>query len=177
MVKNAKTLKWKGFTLIELLVVASIIIVLSAIVFPNYRGIESQFTLERSAYKLAQDIRRAGEMAMSTREFDGKIPKGGYGIYLKLSWENYYKLYADKDGSEKFDEKKDGEVEKIFLEKGVYIKDISPSSLSINFKPPAPTVKINGKDFASAIITLSLKSDPNRTKIIKVNSIGLIDVE
>jgi len=167
----------KSFTLVEILVVAGIIIVMSAIIFPNYRGIDSQFALERSAYKLAQDVRRAAEMAMSTEEFDGEIPKGGYGIYLELSWENSYKIYADKNGNEEFDEKKDGEIETINLEKGVYIKDISPSSLSINFRPPVPTVKINGKDFTSATITISLKSDPTRIKIIKVNSAGLIDLE
>ena len=172
-------LKWKGFTLVELLVVSSIIILLSAIILPNYRGIERQFALQRSAHKLAQDVRRAGEMAMSTREFQGEIPEGGYGIHLKLSWGNYYKLYADKNGDEKFDGS-DGEVETIYLEKGVYIKDISPSSLSINFKSPIPTIKITteaGQDSASAIITLSLESDLTKTKIIKVNSAGLIDVE
>jgi len=179
MVKNAKMLKWKGFTLVELLVVTSMIILLSAIILPNYRGIEGQFALQRSAHKLAQDIRRAGEMAMSTREFQGEIPEGGYGIHLKLSWEDYYKLYADKNGNEKFDET-DGEVETINLEKGVYIQNISPSSLSINFKSPIPTVKIKteaGQDSANTIITLSLESDSTKTKIIKVNSAGLIDVE
>ncbi|MDP2967102.1 MAG: hypothetical protein Q8N87_01685, partial [bacterium] len=114
----------KSFTLIELLVVTSIIILLSAIILPNYRGIERQFALQRSAHKLAQDIRRVGEMSMSTREFQGEIPKGGYGVHLKLSWGNYYKLYADKNGNEKFDEA-DGEVETIYLEKGVYIQNIS----------------------------------------------------
>ncbi|MDP2864055.1 MAG: hypothetical protein Q8N73_00100, partial [bacterium] len=84
-----------------------------------------------------------------------------------------------KNGNEKFDGA-DGEVETIYLEKGVYIKNISSSSLSINFKSPIPTVKIKteaGQDSASAIITLSLESDSTKTKIIKVNSTGLIDVE
>lgn len=180
MVKNAKMLKWKGFTLVELLVVTSIIILLSAIILPNYRGIERQFALQRSAHKLAQDIRRAGEMAMSTKEFQGKVP-AGYGIYLKQG-ERDYLLYADTNppkGNEKYDGG-DGKIETINLEKGVYIKNISPSSLSINFKPPIPTVKIKtgaGQDSASAVITLSLESDSTKTKIIKVNSAGLIDVE
>lgn len=169
----------KSFTLVELLVVTSIIILLSAIILPNYRGIERQFALQRSAHKLAQDIRRAGEMAMSTREFQEEVPEGGYGIHLELSWGNYYKLYADKNGNEKFDGA-DGEVETINLEKGVYIKNILPSSLSINFRSPIPTVKIKteaGQDSVNATITLSLESDSTKTKIIKVNAVGLIDVE
>lgn len=168
----------KSFTLIELIVVTSIIILLSAIVFPNYRGIERQFALQRSAHKLAQDIRRAGEMAMSTREFEGEIPKGGYGIHLSISWRTYYKLYAD-NGNGKYGSG-DSDVEIINLEKGVYIQNISPSSLSINFKPPIPTIKITteaGQKSTTAVITLSLESDPTKTKIIKVNSAGLIDAE
>ncbi len=168
----------KSFTLIELIVVTSIIILLSAIVFPNYRGIERQFALQRSAHKLAQDIRRAGEMAMSTKEFQGKVP-AGYGIYLKQG-ERDYLLYADTNpsqGNEKYDGG-DGKIETINLEKGVYIQNISPSSLSINFKPPIPTIKIKtkGEDSTTAVITLSLESDSTKTKIIKVNSAGLINV-
>jgi len=170
----------RGFTLIELIVVTSIIILLSVIVFPNYRGIERQFALQRSAHKLAQDIRRAGEMAMSTKEFQGKVP-AGYGIYLKQG-EKDYLLYADTNppgGNEKYDGE-DDKIETINLEKGVYIQNISPSSLSINFKPPIPTIKIKkegGQDSTTAVITLSLESDSTKTKIIKVNSAGLIDVE
>jgi len=179
MLKNIKMLKGKGFTLVELLVVTGIIVLLSAIILPNYQSIARQFALQRSAHKLAQDIRRVEEMAMSTKEFQGEVPKGGYGICFKLSWGDYYKIYADKNGNEKFDEE-DGEMETLNLERGIYIKDISPSSLSINFKSPIPTVKIKteaGQDSATAIITLSLKSDSTKIKIIKVNSIGLIDVE
>jgi hypothetical protein len=118
-------------------------------------------------------------MAMSAKEFQGSIPRGGYGIHLKLSWENYYKLYADENGNEKFDEA-DAEIETVYLEKGVYIKNISPSSLSVNFKPPGPTINIKteaGDSSSNATITLSLKSDPSKIKIIKINAAGLAGVE
>jgi len=176
---NAKMLKRNGFTLVEILVVISIIVFLSVTVLANYQKNSQQLALSRSAYKLSQDIRRAGEMAMSAKEFQGAVPQGGYGIYLKLSWGNFYKLYADTNGNEKYDTS-DGEVGTVYLEKGIILQNIFPSSLSINFKPPNPTVKIkteSGGDSSLAIITLSLDSDSTKIKKVKVSAVGLTEIE
>ncbi len=53
-------------------VVISIIILLSTFFIANYRGGEKQFALKRSVHQLAQDLRRAQEMAMSSQ----KTPDG-----------------------------------------------------------------------------------------------------
>lgn len=168
-------MRQKGFTLVELLVVSGIVIFLSGIVLVNYRAGDEDFRLQRSAHKLAQDIRRAGEMAMSAREFQGSFPEGGYGVQVKLSENTSYILYADKNGNETFDGQ-DGEVERIFFEKGVFIKSLSKNNLSVNFRPPQPKIAIIGGS-SSASITLALKSDPAKTRIIEVNAAGLIEVE
>lgn len=168
-----------GFTLVEVIVVTSIIILLSAMVLVNYRSHSGELVLQRAANKLTQDIRRAGEMAMSVKEFQGSIPPGGYGVHFSTSWETYYILYADENNNEKYNVGVDGEVERINLEEGVYIQSISPASLSINFKPPAPTIKLKteaGEDSTNAQITLSLKSDINKTRVIEVNTAGLINI-
>jgi hypothetical protein len=52
--------------------------------------------------------------------------------------------------------------------------------LSVNFKPPGPTINIKteaGDSSSNATITLSLKSDPSKIKIIKINAAGLAGVE
>lgn len=167
-------MKQKGFTLIELLTVFGIIIFLSAIILINYRTSGEQFALQRSAHKLTHDIRRAAELAMSSKEFQGNIPQGGYGIHLRQANDDYYILYADTNGNEKYDAV-DGKVETIYFEKGVFIKFLSKNNLSINFKPPNPTVKIDTSP--TVTITLSLQSDSSRIKTIKVNDAGLIEVE
>jgi prepilin-type N-terminal cleavage/methylation domain-containing protein len=173
----------KGFTLVEILVVLFIMVVLAAVVMPNYRRGESELILLRAANKLAQNLRRAEEMAVSAKICDlcGGIVPPGYGVYLKQGEEDYL-LYADDNPSDG-NEKRDGgdtEIETISLEKGIFIKNVSPASLSINFRPPEPKVKISGSgvdDASLAIITLALKNDPTIEKIIKVNKAGLIYVE
>jgi len=178
----------KAFTLIELMVVASIIIILSAVALLNYQSGQSQFALQRSANKLAQDIRRAQEMAMSAKECQecgGGIPPG-YGIFLDRDWDNKrYRLYADTDPSQgnEFYNSADTSVGPLLeLEKGVIIKDINtaPKKVSINFKPPDPTVKIKFQlvgEIDEVVITLAIENDLNKTKTIKINQAGLIYVE
>ncbi len=186
-----KTMK-QGFSYLEIVVVISIIILLTAIILPNYRAAASQFALERSAYKLAQDIRRTAEMAMSARECfpppvscptGGGVPPGGYGFYIDKSTDDRYIIYADSGFPPKDERYTSGEeFEIILLEKEVYVKDFNPPSgnFSINFKPPAPTVKLkdgNGQEENKTTIILALRNDSTKTKTITVNKAGLIDVK
>ena len=172
-----------GFTLIEILVSISIISILTILVFSNYYSGRRQFALQRSAHKLTQDLRRAQEMAMSAKKSPlGNEPKTGYGVFFEEN-EKEYKLYADIDSNEFFTSENDEIVETIKLEKGVHIKEInsnsSPKKISVNFKPPDPTVKIKflvgGAN--EAIITLSLVTDDSKTKTIKINKVGRIEIE
>ena len=189
-------LKCKGFTLVELLVSIFIIILMSGIIFANYRVGGQQFALQRSANKLAQDIRRAQQMAMGASEFCPTPPcppnptqtSPGYGIILDKVWGiKKYRLYADTNGNNEFFNPNDPLVEDpIDLESGVIIKEISsPStsynSVSINFASPDPTVNIKFNvdpgGQPKTIITLALATDPNKTKTVEVNKAGLIEIK
>jgi Tfp pilus assembly protein FimT len=174
-----------GFSLVELVAVAAIIVLMLGIIFTNWRSGSKDLLLSRAAHKLAQDIRRAGEMAMSAKEFQGQVPPGGYGIYLTANSGSYI-LYADSNGNEKYDDSasgvSDGKVETINFENDVFIQAISQgnlSNLSINFKPPIPKIKIkaDSSEPTEAEITLSLQSNPTKRKVVKVNTAGLIEVE
>ena len=172
--------KESGLTLTEILVTIAIIIILSGLVITNSGAGKSQLALSRSANKLAQDIRRAQEMAMSAEKCPtgtgcaGQIPPG-YGIYLIQGGENYL-LYADTNPGEIYDGGDAGIETIYFLEKGVYIKDLGPASTSINFKPPDPKINISGGG-NEVFIVIALKADSTKTRTIRVNKAGLIFVE
>jgi len=184
---NNKTLKSKGFTIIELLVSFGIIVLMTGLVLANYKKGQEDFALQRSANKLAQDIRRAGQMAISTAECvteqgvecDKKFSEGGYGIYAEQG-NNFYLLYADdKIINGKYDDLNDTIIENnISLEEKVFIYNIFPmNSMSINFKAPEPAVSISGTGTGPAEITLSLENDFSKTITIKVYETGLVEIQ
>lgn len=190
----------KGFSLVEFIVVISIITILSAIIIPIYQGSKKQLSIQRSANKLAQDIRRAQEMAMAAKECDicgGIIPSGGYGIYFETTdWPtiNEYTAYLYADTSISAQERYDSGdqiIETISLGKEIKIKMVEDTAVSsnrkkfsINFKPPDPIVDLVKWDPGSdnplhgdLLITISLKEDENKTKTIRINKAGLIYAE
>jgi prepilin-type N-terminal cleavage/methylation domain-containing protein len=182
----------KSFTLVELLIVIGIITILSSISFPFYRNAQKQYILESEAQKLAQEIKKVEEMGMSAKEITNPnnpsekfVPSGGYGIYFRLVPQRII-IFADCDDSHtytlappvcgtsppRFFER----IEDLNLDSRVRLANLSPSSpLDIVFKPPDPTVFINGGDLAT--ITIALESDPSKTKKIIINKAGLIYVE
>ena len=164
----------KGFTLVELMVVTAIIVLLTAMTLPNYRAGSQQLALQRSAHKLAQDLRRAEELALSSQAFGDQTPQG-YGVYFNKSQSSRYILFADLDGNHQYSGLSDEKVEEITLEGKVVISGLSPefaSVLTIVFTPPDPSVYFyEDSNAVTASITLMAK------EIIQVNKVGLIVVE
>ncbi len=197
----------KGFTILEITVVVGIIGLLAVVVFFNYQGEGGQFALSRSVHQVAQKLRQAEEMAMSSQKTpagcekveEGVFPKGGYGIHFAIDPENYYMyLFADCDGEGDYDDSgsafycEQGEngakpysdnslneiIENIILEESVRIKSLSPISvLDITFTPPDPEVTIFGSSEPIATIILCLRNNENITRTVKVYKTGLIDIE
>jgi prepilin-type N-terminal cleavage/methylation domain-containing protein len=157
----------KGFTLIELLIVISIISIMSILVLPNLRTGGKQFSLVISAYKLAQDFRKAQEMAMSSAEFNGAIPSGGYGIDV-VDGAGFYTLFADLDNDRYYDPS-ERVGENISLDGGTVFQ----TSATITFTPPDPT--IYGVP-ASIVLNNPLVSGLS-AKTVKINKAGLISIE
>lgn len=162
----------KGFTLIELLVVTSIIVLMTVLILSNYRAGDQQLALRRSASKLAQDLRRAEELALSSKEFGDEVP-AGYGIYFDISNPTHYILFAELDGEQGYSDDSE-KVEEITLEGRVSLDSLSPGSpLTIVFSPPNPTTTISpDADSVSIVIKVGLEQ-----KTVQVNKVGLIAVE
>ena len=172
-----------AFTLVEIIVVVSIIFILTSILVANFPKGREQFALQRTSYKLIQDLRRAQEMAMSAREecCDDSEPcekkANGFGIYFDKFSPHSYLLFANCDESYNYIEYIDKDLELIDLEKGTEIFSLSTSLLSIVFAPPSPITYVNGSPGFEAQIVISLESDTSRIKIIEVNKTGLIKIK
>jgi len=180
----------KGFTLVELLAVTAIITILTSAILLNYKNSGQQFALQRSANKLAQDIRRAAEKAMSAQECPIIICGGPpviipsrYGLEFKKD-ENYYILFADINDNGLRDSS-DNIVEQISFEEGVSIKDLyssrggpfsSKKELCVTFKPPAPVIEIRDPAVGRSSGRIELTNAQNQTKTIDINAVGLIDI-
>jgi len=167
----------KSFTLVELLVSIFIIMLLAAIILPNYRTGGQQFALQRSANKLALDIRRAQQMAMSAESFNcgpGWKMKG-YGTNLGTD-NDYYLLKVrceDETNPGSYNDQTIGSA--INLEKDVKILNLTVNPLNIFFYSPDPTVDLGG--FNEVSIVICLKTDISKTKTIGVNQAGLIEIQ
>ena len=205
--KNTGLKNGAGLTLVELMVVVAIMMIMTAVVFVNYQPGNQQLALNRSAHKLAQDIRRAQEMAMSSAEVGGVVPHG-VGIVMAIrggpaqspvprSTTKYY-IYADMDGSGELEganeipQAPDIVISTVDFERGVRIAEIDINTVDssalhralVNFSPPDPEVNIIKKtgsdtydDGTEMRIILELESDSSKTKTVVINNAGLIYVE
>lgn len=164
--------KQKGFTLIEALVVSGIIVMMLALVLPNFRLGERQFGLRLAAGKLVQDLRTAQGLSMSAAAFS--CPEGrnlrGYGLVLESSALDSYKLMA-KCGTDEVLK------ENIDLENNIKIKELKkdgqPASLlKVFFYPPDPQTDLGGADGVEIIL-----NSADAELSVRVNKAGLINVE
>lgn len=191
--------KDKSFTLVELMLVMTIIMVITALVLLNYRAGGQHLALSRSANKLAQDIRRAQEMAVSAAvcESCGGIVPHRYGIYSDSSADNptSYLMFADINNDGSWLPADDIEVKRLYYEPGVFLSSITDSACStwppgpgiwrphITFSPPDPATELKVGwvptlfSCTEIILTLQVGDSSGPTKKVKVNSAGLIYVE
>lgn len=191
---SSKNISNKGFTLAEVLIVIAIMLFLIPMVLTNYNEGDKQFSLYRSAHDLAQDLRSAQEMAMTGKttpvQFGENFPAGGYGLFFE-DHKNSYILFADCDGDNEYDASGvvatscseatpdnpyPEKIQELFLEPGVIILSITPSSpLTIVFFPPIPVITISPQPSSKeAVIKLMLGG---RSRVVTINTVGLIDVD
>ena len=180
-----------GFTLIEMLVVMSIIVIMTAFVSINWRSSGEALALNRSAHKVARDMRAVSELALSSRSFTdaGCASFSGYGIHMdsSASTKTCYLIYAECNGSEAYQGpdcdstsgmSPDKQIRIFELEKGVRIKSISPNpQFSVLFIPPDPQIIIKPGVFTQAQVILESINNPANTRTITVTKKGVIDID
>lgn len=181
----------RGITLIEVLTVVSVMVILSAITFGNYKGGNDSLALDRATQKLAQDFRRVNEKAASGFEWGTYL---SYGIYFNTSTNNkQYLIYGNTTNDKSYESGTDDIIETVVIEKEIKICSIKEKVLStsvettvgsrsVSFVPPRPTVFMNevGSDLEVSVVLSPVAESncttPAKSKAIKINSIGRVDV-
>lgn len=175
----------RGVTIVELIVSIALMALIAGAVFVNWQPADETFALVRSAHQLAGDLRRAQQLAISTRVFsclEIDADYGGYGLYLTDGQPTQYLIFENCGSSNRvYDQLIDQAVEFYQFEDGVQIKSIEvagpATSASILFVPPDPIVYINDQKIGvEAVIILELVNSPNETKEIKINTRGRIEI-
>ncbi len=173
-------LRQNGFTLIEMLVSIAILALLSTVIIANYRAGQRQVNVQNAANQLASDLRVAQNYTLSGKEnASGNFPTGGWGVHL-VNGNASYILFADNNGNYTYDageEFKTLNLPNKTQISAIQINGSDTSPLDIVFEPPDPTTYIDGtKNNNDAEITL-IETDSSKTKKVKVNCFGLIEVE
>jgi len=195
----------EGITIIEIIVVIFLIALFSSIVVFSLQKIQQSMALSRTTHKLAQNLRKAQDLALSGAGL-GEMEIAGYGLYIKRDAEvgtlcnTGILIYADScfAGANNADKNKytipyepscpDGDyiIDCIDINsenKGVIVKGfnntVTGDFTSINFTPPNPSIAIENLNSGhSAVeIVLGLESDGSLTKTISVNTAGLIEIK
>lgn len=198
---NFKKEKSGGFTVMEMMVVLVIIVIITTIVGINYGAAQKQLALQRAAFKLAQDLRTAQEMAMSATFVACNEGDFHYAYGVSFSKDNScspspsvpcserYVLFTDCNGNNTYQSAPgqpglpDVDFPIQSIDFSSYVKVLSltgfrnANSGDVIFISPYPTTQRDGEDFVSVSIVLSLKDDPTKTKTIVVNKAGLIYVQ
>ena len=167
-----------GFTIPELLVVVAIIVLMTGLILPNWRSGERTLALNRVVHKAGQDVRRAQELALRAQAHNctaGTI--SGYGVYFNSNSPTSYIIFAECSGNFEYDLGIDDIIETLFLESSIEIQSVSPSpAVSILFIPPTPLIFIKPGDPPSTQIFFQRTDGVEGSKILDVNSKGVIDV-
>jgi len=168
--------KESGFTIFELLVVMFILTLLSSVVLAGYRSGQKRYSLYQAAQRLASDVRRAQNMAISGVDIAGNYY--GYGVYAVADGSSYL-IYGDTDNTSDY-QPTDTTVETIYLPNNVKIKETVPDAgkADVFFGPPDPDTYLNGVSGSynePIVITLELIGT-SLTKTITVAATGLVEV-
>lgn len=168
--------KKAGFALLDVMVSIAIVVIISSLIFVNYKSTQKEGALLRSAQKLAQDLRRAQNMATSTVAIGTEI-REYYGLNLSsvTPQNKSYIIFIDLNGNQIFDAPA-GTIETISLESGVQIFSFTPatpSNRNIVFRAPFGETTLT----SDLIITLSLIDDTNKTKSVRIYPSGRIEIQ
>ncbi len=175
-----------GFTIIELMVVLALMISFLLVLISNFPQIRLNLSLSRTAHGFLQNIRKSQNISMQYKDANGVEQSiDGYGVYVNLTENKKYIIYADKyPGNQQYDvgDYLVSVIDLSVIEPGIVIKEVQNvigSNVSINFNPPGPTTKITQlqQNQDNVNIIFSIEDDWASERMVSINTSGLAEIK
>ena len=184
----------KGFTLIELTVLMGITIMISGIIFLNFRQGEKNLAIQRAAHRVTQAISEAVSNSLAGKLHGDSVSPGGFGLFLEQNSQDII-IFADCNSNQSFDASGGSascegatvatpygeKVSTVTLEKDITVSTLNPCSgtpcqLVITFLPPDPRTLFE-PSLAGNEAQVTLRDSEDRVIHIFVNKLGIARVQ
>lgn len=133
----------RGFTVVEILVIAGIFVIVAGMVFANFRQGENSTAFLLATEEVASNIRKTQTQTLTGSIQEEIVASGGFGLYFDTGAADQYIIFRD-DGNQVYESGNDTIIETMILPTNITIASLSNDPLIIVFKPPKPTVYLNG---------------------------------
>jgi len=166
----------KGFTLLEMMVSISIIALITAIFLVNYHSTNQVTSFANALQKLSSDIRVAQNNSLGSKDFNGTVPRGGWGAHFNMASSSQYIIFADINGNGQYDAGEEYQITNFAQNVGISSTSPAGPLLDITFRPPDPTTLFNGTSTISNAAVNIKDTVNNLSKTVEVNFLGMIDL-
>ncbi len=176
----------RGFTIIEIMVVLALMTSFLLVLISNFPQIRLNLSLSRTVHGFLQNTRKIQNTSMKYKDANGvERPISGYGVYVDMSDNKKYIIYADKyPGNFQYDlgDYLVSVIDLSVIEPGIIIKEVQNvvgNNVSINFTPPGPTTTITQlqPNQSNVNIIFAIEDDLAQERTVSVNTSGLVEIK
>ena len=132
-----------GFTIVEMLVIAGIFVIVAGMVLVNFKKGENSTQFLLATEEVASNIRKTQTQTLTGSIEQEIVASGGFGLYFNLGQPDQYLTFRD-NGDQLYQSGNDAVMASTTLPANITISALSNNPLTIVFKPPKPTIYLNG---------------------------------
>ncbi len=161
-----------GFTMAEIIVVIFIFITITTLVLASFRRGEQRAQFLLVTEQIASDIRGMQIQTLTGIIEEEIVATGGHGLYFDTDQNSQYILFRD-NGDEVYDVGAgDVILETVQFPENFSLSSLTTNPLTIVFKPPKPTIYINGEQSITQIqITLLSDKVDDKNGSVTINRV------
>lgn len=152
--------------------------IVAGMVLVNFKKGENNTAFLLATEEVASNIRKTQTQTLTGSIEEEIVASGGFGLHFNSATPDRYLIFRD-DGNQVYESGNDVTIETMIFPPNVTIASLSADPLTIVFKPPKPTVYLNGGIVDnSADIYLTRENIDDKQGHININRItGRITAE